>query len=109
MLGIEHIIGEKISAHIDSEGRPVRKKLHESLGSTIWPMSPVDSLSFLIHRLWPNNLYDVDYPHDASQEQKDDMWSNHLIKWWLGLAEPIRQLLIAIHRKLSERFSDVPS
>jgi hypothetical protein len=123
--GIESLTGNKLSTNmslqltrtefgvertftfIPTSGN-AKKKLIGSLDDSSWPMSPVDSLCLLICKIWPTSS-DIEYncPY-TTRYSADDLWNDHIMKWWLELAEPIRKLLMAIYTNMSERFDNIP-
>ncbi len=82
------------------------KKLKGSLHDIDWPMSPVDCLSLLIRGYWLTKSKVEDDLHvwrDCTEKE----WNDAVAKWWLALAESVRQFLLVFHAQLAERFDDV--
>ena len=70
-----------------------------------WPINPVDSLCFLIRKMWPNRS-DMDVSMGTPQDEEDEMWNAAMKKWWSSLADPIRSVLIEIYNEWRLRFTD---
>ncbi|KAK1733663.1 hypothetical protein QTG54_015706 [Skeletonema marinoi] len=68
-----------------------------------WPMSPVDCLSLLIRKPWPIKAYlgeHVEYDTiNISKEEKEELWGVVITKFWSGLAETVRQLLVTVYNE----------
>jgi len=122
--GFESLTGKEMAAHLSVQLKRTasgvekeftflpssKKRLKESLRELEWPMSPVDCLSFLIRQSWPEK-WQVEYGNFSDGElnasEKEKIWNDVVVKWWLDLPEPIRQLFLTIHTQLANRFDDV--
>ncbi len=84
------------------------EKLKETLHDIDWPMSPVDCLSVLIREYWlTKSEVEVKDDDDCLRDCTEEEWNDAITKWWVALAEPVRQLLLATYAQLAERFDNV--
>jgi hypothetical protein len=74
----------------------LNKKLKAALCQMEWPLSPSDTVHFLIKNLWPDRL-DLDRPFENQAWNIDEAWDEAVKQWWLSLTESLRETLVDIY------------
>ena len=114
--GIESFTGEEKAAQMKKTSSGMtrefsslpgsNKKLKQSLEDIDWPMSPMDCLTLIVREYWLTKtklMYTLDEMRGCTEEE----WNDAIIKWWITLPEPMRQLLVATYTRLSEILIDI--